>query len=108
MALSTEQQEQKDSAIAADKKSVTAQLVSASVGLQNALDAANKVSLLMASREYVIDGDHEIEDEDLLDRQFTAAELHEVLALFTQLARLSAGETTVVKAWGVANAKVAG
>lgn len=108
MPLTTAQQEQKDSAIASDKAALVSQLVGASSGLQNALTAVSNVLIAMQSRGYVLGGDEAIADADLIDRQFTAAELHEVLELFGELQKLSAGQATTAKAWGLINAKVAG
>lgn len=108
MALTSAQQEQKNSAITADKAALVSQLVAASLGLQNALAAVSHVLIAMQSRGYMADAANAITDVDLLDRQFTSEELHEVLELFGELQKLSVGQATTAKAWGMINAKVAG
>ena len=106
--LTEEQKAQKAQAIAQDKINLITKATKASSKLQEALTAASDVLIAMQSRGYTADGTEPISETDLLDRQFTAQELHEVLDLFQQLRVFSAGGEPKRDAWAVVNAKVAG
>jgi hypothetical protein len=107
MALTEEQLQQKEGAIAGDKANLIAEAVVASTALQTALGGASKVLTAMMARGYTVGGEQEISDEDLLSRQFTAEEFHIVIELFGELRKLSMGADVKTGAWGIANAKVA-
>lgn len=108
MSLTDEQQQLKAGAIARDKTALINRMQKAAAGLQKSLADASDVLITMQSRGYTADGTEPIVDEDLLEKQFTATELHDEMRLFMQLRNLSMGQPVESDSWAVINAKVAG
>jgi hypothetical protein len=106
--LTAEELQIKQAAIANDKQIVIAKLVTVSTGLQQSLTAASSALSMLRARGYLKGGESEIVESDLLGQQFTAAELHEVIALFGELQKFSMGQAVTAGPWGLVNGRVAG
>lgn len=105
--LTQEQQGQKDSAIAGDKAQIIDQAIAASTKLRIALGEVSNVLSAASARGYREGGEYEITDLDLLNKQFSAEEIHSVLGLFEELQKLSLGREVKQAPWGAINAKIA-
>jgi type VI protein secretion system component VasK len=107
MTLSPDQQELKSLAITADKTALIEKTVQASNGLRSALAAASDALTALQARGYVKGAEEAISAENLLNKQFTADEFHEVVELFAELRKFSVGAAVKTHQWGLVNAKVA-
>lgn len=105
--LTPEQEQQKAGAIAGDKAALIDQTIAASTKVSLALADATRVLHSASARGYIKGGPHEITDEDLLSKQFTAEEYHKIIELFGELRKFSQGSDITADQWGLHNAKVA-